>query len=73
MGKIYWNEDNLVNQPFYTLLNAKVSATFGPVTWEVWGKNLTDTHYLTYYFKTSTGYGQQGRPVSFGTSLILDI
>lgn len=73
MGKIYWNEDNLVNQSFYALLNAKVSATFGRVTWEVWGKNLTDTHYLTYYFKTSTGYGQQGRPVSFGTSLILDI
>ena len=73
MGKIYWNEDNLVNQSFYALLNAKVSATFGPVTWEVWGKNLTDTNYLTYYFKTSTGYGQKGRPVSFGTSLILDI
>lgn len=73
IGKIYWNEDNAVDQPFYALLNAKVSATFGCLTWEVWGKNLTDTDYLTYYFKTSSSYGQKGRPISFGTSLILDI
>lgn len=73
MGKIYWNEDNLVSQRFYALLNAKASATFGPVTWELWGKNLTDTDYLTYYFKDSAAYGQKGRPVSFGTSLIFDI
>ena len=73
MGKIYWNEDNLVSQRFYALLNAKASATFGPVTWELWGKNLTDTDYLTYYFKASAAYGQKGRPVSFGTSLIFDI
>ena len=72
MGKIYWNEDNAVSQSFYALLNAKVSATFGRLTWEVWGKNLTDTDYLTYYFKTSASYGQKGRPLSFGTSLILD-
>ena len=72
MGKIYWNEDNAVNQPFYALLDAKVSATMGLVTWEVWGKNLTNTDYLTYYFKSSAGYGQQGRPVSFGTSLVFN-
>ena len=73
IGKIYWNEDNAVNQPFYALLNAKISATFGWLTWEVWGKNLTNTDYLTYYFKSSAPYGQKGRPISFGTSLIFDI
>lgn len=73
MGEIYWNEDNKVHQPSYALLDAKVSATCGPLTWEVWGKNLTNTDYLTYYFKTSSGYGQKGRPVSFGTSVILDL
>ena len=73
IGRIYWNEDNAVSQPFYALLNAKISATIGRLTWEAWGKNLTNTDYLTYYFKSSAGYGQKGRPVSFGTSLILDI
>lgn len=72
MGKIYWNEDNAVYQPFYALLDAKVSATSGRWTWELWGKNLTNTDYLTYYFKTNSGYGQQGRPLSFGTSLIFE-
>jgi outer membrane receptor protein involved in Fe transport len=72
MGKIYWNEDNAVYQPFYALLDAKVSVTSGRLTWEAWGKNLTNTDYLTYYFKTNTGYGQQGRPLTFGTSLILE-
>ena len=72
MGKIYWNEDNAVYQPFYTLLDAKVSVTSGRLTWEAWGKNLTNTYYLTYYFKTNTGYGQQGRPLTFGTSLIYE-
>jgi outer membrane receptor protein involved in Fe transport len=73
IGKIYWNEDNAVSQPFYALLNAKISATIGRLTWEAWGKNLTNTDYLTYYFKSSAGYGQKGRPISFGTSLILDL
>ena len=73
MGKIYWNEDNAVAQKFYTLLNAKVSATFGKLTWEVWGKNLTDTDYLTYYFKAGSAMGQKGRPMSFGTSVIIDL
>ena len=73
MGKIYWNEDNAVAQKFYTLLNAKVSATFGKLTWEVWGKNLTDTDYLTYYFKAGSTMGQKGRPMSFGTSVIIDL
>ena len=64
---------NGVSQPFYALLNAKISATIGRLTWEAWGKNLTNTDYLTYYFKSSAGYGQKGRPISFGTSLILDL
>ena len=32
-----------------------------------------DVEGVTYYFKTNVGYGQQGRPVSFGTSLIFDL
>lgn len=72
IGKIYWNEDNLVSQPFYALLNAKISATFGVLTWDIWGKNLTDTEYLTYYFKSSAAYGQKGRPLTFGTSVVFN-
>ena len=73
VGKIYWAEDNAVAQPFYALLNAKVSADFGHLSWEVWGKNLTDTHYNVYAFKAPTHFAQLGRPLSLGTSLILHL
>ena len=73
LGRIYWAEDNLVSQDFYTTLNAKVALTKGIVTWEVWGKNLTDTNYMAYGFKSSTGnYAQAGKPLMFGTSIELN-
>ena len=73
LGRIYWAEDNVVSQDFYTLLNAKVALTKGFVTWEVWGKNLTDTNYMAYGFKMSSGnYAQAGKPLMFGTTIELN-
>ena len=70
LGRIYWADDNIVRQNFYTTLNAKVSITKGIVTWDLWGKNLTGTDYMAYGFKMSTGnYAQKGKPLSFGTSV----
>lgn len=71
VGKIYWAEDNEVAQNFYALLNAKISITSGIFTWECWGKNITDTHYNTYCFKSSADYAQVGKPAYFGTSLLV--
>ena len=71
LGKIYWAEDNEVAQNFYALLNAKISITSGIFTWECWGKNITDTHYNTYSFKSSADYAQVGKPAYFGTSLLV--
>ncbi|MGP1590991.1 MAG: TonB-dependent receptor [Prevotella sp.] len=71
LGKIYWAEDNEIAQNFYALLNAKISITSGMFTWECWGKNITDTHYNTYCFKSSTDYAQVGKPAYFGTSLLV--
>lgn len=71
LGKIYWAEDNEVAQNFYALLNAKISITSGIFTWECWGKNITDTHYNSYCFKSSADYAQVGKPAYFGTSLLV--
>ena len=71
LGKIYWAEDNEVAQNFYALLNAKISITSGIFTWECWGKNITDTHYNTYCFKSSADYAQIGKSAYFGTSLLV--
>ena len=73
LGRIYWAEDNVVSQDFYTTLNAKMAFTKGIVTWELWGKNLTDTNYMAYGFKSSTGnYAQAGKPLMFGTTIELN-
>ena len=72
-GPLYWNEDNLVRQNFYCLLNMKVAASKGRFTWEVWGKNLTNTDYLSYYFVAGGSFAQKGKPITFGTSLIINL
>ena len=73
-GPLYWNETNDVRQDFYGLLNAKVSASKGRFTCELWGKNLTDTFYLSYYTRLRAGgYAQGGKPRSAGVSLIVDL
>lgn len=72
-GPIYWKEDNKVRQDFYALLHAKASATKGRFTWEIWGKNLTETRYLSYYFVSTGAYAQKGKPLTLGTSLIINL
>ena len=37
-GRILWKEDNKVSQPYYGLLNAKVSATKDFITFAIWAK-----------------------------------
>lgn len=73
-GKIYWNEANSLSQPFYGLLGA--SATLAGEKWslQVWGRNLTGTHYNTFYFMSmGNEFLQRGRPVQLGATLRLDI
>ncbi len=69
IGKIYWTENNEVAQPFYTLLNAKISAKIGRLTCELWGKNLTNARYHAYCFKAPTYFAQMGRPLTCGASV----
>ncbi|MDR0892926.1 MAG: TonB-dependent receptor [Mediterranea sp.] len=73
-GDIYWAEDNAVKQPFYAMLNLKLSVTKSRFTWELWTKNLTNTRYHTYYFKLGKdGFAQLGKPVSVGTAIVIAI
>ncbi len=69
-GKIYWTEDNMASQDFYSLLDARVVLGFKHCDLSLWGKNLTDTEYNTFYFESaSRGYEQHGRPLQFGATL----
>jgi outer membrane receptor protein involved in Fe transport len=71
-GKIYWTEANDVSQKFYSLLNGKITLEKGDFSLCLWGENLSDSKYATFYFKTfGKSFGQSGKPLHFGIDLNL--
>ena len=69
-GRIYWNEDNTEHQGTYALLGASVALGFGDFCVRLWGRNLTDTKYKTFYFLSmGNEFFQRGRGVEFGATL----
>ena len=73
-GKIYWHESNRETQSFYAVLSATASVTKGKITLGIWSKNLTNTDYVSYLFKASSGmFAQRGRPFALGGSCSITI
>lgn len=73
-GKIYWTEKNDVEQPFYGLLNAKVTlrSTIGRL--ELWAKNLTSESYGAFYFESfGKSFVQRGKPFTIGANLVFTL
>lgn len=70
LGKIYWNEENTLSQDFYSQLNASVELQKGPVSLTFWGRNLTDTDFYTFYFKSmNNNFYNHGKPCRMGVTL----
>ncbi|MCH5229409.1 MAG: TonB-dependent receptor [Muribaculaceae bacterium] len=69
-GPIYWEEDNLLRQNFYALLGASITWEWKNWEFRIWGRNLTDTDYYTFYFKSMNNeFLQRGRGVEAGVSV----
>ncbi len=69
-GKIYWNEDNKYDQPFYGTLNANVALNHKNVTLNFWIKNATNTSYIAYQFNAlGNSFAQKGRPLTCGAKV----
>lgn len=72
-GRIYWKEDNIVSQPFYGLLNAKVSLSKGILTLSAWARNITTTDYVAFYFESGNmKLAQKGKPFTIGADVQLN-
>lgn len=70
IGDIMWNEENTLRQPFYATLSAAIS--LGNDLWNVrlWGENLTNTRYCTFYFKSiGNEFVQRARPWMIGATI----
>lgn len=73
-GNIYWTEMNDIEQPFYGLLNAKLSLRHKGTRLEIWGRNLTCEKYGAFYFESfGKSFVQRGKPLTFGANLIFTI
>ncbi len=71
-GRIYWTERNEVSQPFYATLRAHTTLDMGCVKIDVWGCNLTNTHYNSFYFENmGNGFAQIANPVQAGVDITL--
>ena len=74
VGRIYWNEENTMRQSFYGLLSASLTWEKGAFGASLWGKNLLDEQYNTFYFRSiGNDFFAQGKPLQFGVSLHVNL
>ena len=70
VGPIYWNEENSLHQNLYLILAASISWQYKNWEFKLWGKNLTDTKYYTFYFMSmGNEFLQRARGVEWGVSV----
>lgn len=73
-GKIYWSEDNTVSQPLYALVGASATLRNSNYSLSIWGRNITDKVYNTFYFESMDNeFVQQANPATFGATLNITI
>lgn len=71
-GKIFWNEQNDIDQNFYGTLNAKVGVRKGIINVNVWSRNITDTRYSAFYFESfNNPFIQLGKPFQIGAEVAI--
>ena len=69
-GRIYWDEANSTSQAIYFTFGAHALLDFGKCSINLWGRNLLDKHYHTFYFQSmNRAYAQKGRPLQVGVDL----
>ncbi len=74
VGMIYWNDENTLSQPIYSLLSSTITITCKRLNFSVFCQNLTDTEYHTFYFKSvSRSFYADGTPRLIGIQTTLNM
>ena len=74
VGRTFWNEENTLSQPFYSLLSASLVWEKGCWGASLWGKNLLNEKYNTFYFRSiGNDFFAQGKPLRFGASIHVNL
>lgn len=73
-GDIMWNEENTVAQRFYALPGISFILRASKWSLKLWGENLTNTRYNTFYFLSmGNEFVQRGNPITFGATFRLHL
>lgn len=73
-GNIMWNDENTVSQPFYATLGAELMLEHRYGSLSLWGENITNTHYNTFYFVSiGNGFVQRAEPWRIGATLRINL
>jgi hypothetical protein len=74
IGRIYWNEANTLSQPLYSLLGMQLSLGFKHATITLWGRNMTNASYDTFYFKSvGKEFFSKGAPLHGGIRVNINL
>jgi outer membrane receptor protein involved in Fe transport len=74
IDRLYWNEDNVVSQPYYGQLNGNFMITKGLTTFSLWAKNITNENYSAFYFESmGKQFVQKGKPFTIGATVSVKI
>ncbi len=69
-GKIYWTEQNDIEQKFYGTLNARISTQLKDLEIDLWSSNCLNKQYTAFYFESmGNPFMQKGKPRQFGVDL----
>lgn len=74
VGEHYWNDENTAKQAYYGLVNSRITMhnRYGSIS--VFGKNVFNTDYHSYYFEAvGNSYVQLGKPRLFGINIRVNI
>ena len=71
-GRICWTRENDLSQPFYALLDARLSVRHDDLEISLWGNNLTATRYDAFsFFTRGQAFSQRGTPLQAGLDMRL--
>ena len=74
VGEIQWNENNTISQPFYAVMGASIRLEGKNYAIDLWGQNLSDTDFKTFYFVSiGNAFLQRGKPRVLGVTLRINI
>lgn len=70
VGPIFWNEQNTERQNFYALFGASIRLQMQKVSLDLWGENILNKRFSTFYFKSiNNQFIQRGTRRTFGVTL----